>query len=322
MSDWIFMWASRRPFLWDNFTNNMNLALTEEYAIPSQYFPANSNNIAPSHLDRVPNLDAMKGQVLDQFEAESFKYVIEPTESGNLLLKENLRIPILTNETNSRLIDLNEITLYLEKYKWVGLGVILSNIEISDKTIVAKAFYYTRDPKTLQIINLSGENQPHDHEHLPVITYMTFTRSSDYRIFTAVVNPNLVSIANVDTMMLGNNRITTLNTFEDGISSFFVKPKVVGAKFVSNDVIFAENDFQIHEYIGSGFNIRTGVVPNFPRVLNTNFHITQAENVLNVTLNQSIGFISLEYDIDAMINMYDDRSIAGKHRVDFLVVRG
>lgn len=322
MLDWVFMWASRRPFLWDNVTNNMNLALTEEYALPSQYFPANIKSVSPSHLERVPNSEALNGQILDQFEAESFKYVIESTYDQKLLIKENMQVQVLTNESNSRKIDLDEVGGYLEKYKWVALGVVLSNIEISDKTVVAKSFYYTRDPKTLQIINLSGDNQPLDHDHLPVITYVVFKRTSDDTVYTAVVNPNLISIANIETGILGNHRVSTLNTFEDGIESFFTKPKIVGARLIGDNVIFAENDFQIYEYEGSGFFIRLGDRPSFRRTINTNFYIREEDGVLNVAINQAIGFISLEYDIDAMINTYDDRTTAGKHKVDFLVVRG
>ncbi len=322
MLDWVFMWASRRPFLWDNVTNNMNLALTEEHSIPSQYFPANIKSVSPSHLERVPNPESLNGQILDQFEAESFKYIIESTDDRKLLIKENLQLQIMTNESNSRKIDLDEVGGYLEKYKWVALGVILSNIEISDKTIVAKSFYYTRDPKTLQIINVSGDNQPLEHEHLPVITYVVFKRTSDSTVYTAVVNPNLVSVANIETGILGNHRVSALNTFEDGIASFFVKPKVVGARLIADNIIFAENDFEIHEYAGSGFYIRLGEHPDFHRKLDSNFYIREEDAVLKVAVNQAIGFISLEYDIDAMINTYDDRTTAGKHKVDFLVVRG
>lgn len=321
MRDWVFMWVSNRSHLWDNVTNNMNLAMTEWYATPEQFFPANIRSVPEAQVDRVPNREALGGQMLDQFEAESFKYIIEAF-NDKLRIKENLRIPIFTDESNSRLIDLDEVASYLYWHKWVALGVVLSNIEIADKTIVAKAFYYTRDPNTLKIINLSGDNHPHYHDHLPVVTYAVFKQTSDASICTAVVNPNLISIANIETGVIGNNRVTTLNTFEDGVDSFFIKPKIVGAKVINGNTIFAENDFKIIEYAESGLNIRTGKVPQFRRTLDSNYYISESNGELNVMLNQSIGYISLTYDIDAMINIYDDRSKAGKHKIEYVVIRG
>ncbi len=321
MRDWIFMWASNRSSLWDNVTNNMNLALTEWFATPEQYFPANIRSVSEAHLDRVPNKEALSGQMLDQFEAETFKYVIE-AYGDKLRMKENLRIPIMTDTTNSRIIDLDEVALHLQLRKWVALGVVLSNVDINDKTLIAKSFYYTRDPNTLKIINLSGDNHPHEHDHLPVVTYAVFKQTSDPSIYTVTVNPNLISISNIETGVFGYNRVTTLNTFEDGIDSFFIKPKIVGAKVMNGNIIFAENDFRIVEYGESGLHIRTGKVPQFGRTIDTNYNVAEHEGELRVSINQNIGYLSLTYDIDGLINIYDDRSKAGKHKVDYLVIRG
>jgi hypothetical protein len=322
MIDWIFMWASRRSYIWDNVTNNINLAMSEKYALPERYFPAHIKNVVEVYQDLVPNKDTLRGQLLDQFEAESFKYVIESTHDDKLLIKENLQVKLLTNETNSRTIDLDEVGGYLEKYKWVGLGVVLSNIEISDKTIVAKAFYYTRDPETLQIINLSGENQPLEHTHLPVITYAVFKKTADPLVYITVVNPNLISIANIETAILGHHRVTTFNGYEYGADSFFFRSRVVGARLINNTTIFAENDFEIHEFIEGGFYQRLGKKPEFPKVVSSNFNIQHSHDIIKVMINQPIGFISIEYDVDSMINNYDDRRTAGKHKIDFLVIRG
>ncbi len=323
MIDWVFIWSSRRAFIWDNVTNNINLALTEKYALPDRYFPAHIKNVVETYRDLVPNKEALRGQLLDQFEAESFKYIVEATHDDKLIIKENLQIKLLTNETNSRIIDLDEVGMYLEKYPWVGLGVIMSNVEITDKTLVAKSFYYARDPNTLQIINLSGDNQPLEHTHLPVITYGVFKKTSDPSIYTAIMNPHLISLANIETAVLGHHRVTTLNGFEDGVDTFFIKPKVVGARLLNNDsMIFAENDFEIHEFVECAFNQRTGKIPAFPKTIESNFFISHAHGVMKVMINQPIGYISITYDMDALINNYDDRTKAGKHRVDFLVVRG
>jgi hypothetical protein len=322
MIDWIFIWASRRAYIWDNITNNINLAMSEKYALPERYFPAHIKNVVEVYQDLVPNKDSLRGQVLDQFEAESFKYIIESTHDDKLRIKENLQVKLLTNETNSRIIDLDEVGSYLEKYKWVGLGVILSNVEISDKTIIAKSFYYTRDPETLQIINLSGDNQPLEHTHLPVITYAVFKKTTDPSVYITVVNPNLISIANIETAVLGNHRVTTFNGFEYGVDSFFFRARVVGARLINDNIIFVENDFEIHEFVEGGFYQRLAKKPAFPKVVSSNFNIQHSHDVIKVMINQPIGFISIEYDVDGLINNYDDRKVAGKHKIDFLVVRG
>lgn len=322
MIDWVFIWASRRAYIWDNITNNINLALNEKYALPERYFPAHIKNVVEIYRDLVPNKEALQGQLLDQFEAESFKYIIESTLDNKLLIKENLQIKLLTNENNSRTIDLDEVAHYLHRYKWVGLGVIMSNVEISDKTIVAKSFYYTRDPETLQIINLSGDNQPLEHTHLPVITYAVFKRTSDPTVYVSVVNPNLISIANVETAILGHHRVTTFNGYEYGADAFFLRPRVVGARLINDTTIFAENDFEIHEFVEGGFYQRLAKKPEFPKVVSSNFNIRHSHDVIHVMINQAIGFISIEYDIDGLINNYDDRKVAGKHKIEFLVIRG
>jgi hypothetical protein len=322
MIDWIFIWASRRAYIWDNITNNINLALNEKYALPERYFPAHIKNVVEVYQDLVPNKDALHGQLLDQFEAESFKYVMETTPENTLLIKENLQVKLLTNETNSRIINLDDVVHWLDRYPWVGLGVVLSNIEISDKTVVAKSFYYARDPETLQIINLSGDNQPLEHTHLPVITYAVFKRTADPSVCISVVNPNLISIANIETAVLGRHRVTTFNGFEYGADAFFLRPRVVGARVINGTTIFAENDFEIHEFVDSGFYQRLAKKPEFAKVVSSNFNIQHSNDVIKVMINQPIGFVSIEYNVDGLINNYDDRRIAGKHKIDFLVIRG
>lgn len=322
MMDWVFIWSSRRAYIWDNVTNNINLALSERFALQDRYFPAHIKNVVDVYRDLVPNKEELHGQLLDQFEAESFKYIIETTHDDKLLIKENLQVKVLTNTSNSRVIDLDEVSKYLEKYPWVALGVVLSNVEISDKTIVAKSFYYTRDQNTLKIINLSGENQPLEHTHLPVITYAVFKKTSDPSVYLSIVNPNLISLTNIETTTLGKHRVTTVNGFEEGVDSFFIKPAVVGARLINNSTIFAENDFEIHEFIEGGFYQRLSKKPCFPKTVSSNFYIKHSNDTLKVMINQAIGYISINYDVDGLINNYDDRRSGGKHKIDFLVIRG
>ena len=96
MIDWVFIWASRRAYIWDNITNNINLAFNEKYALPERYFPAHIKNVVEVYQDQVPNKEALQGQLLDQFEAESFKYIIESTLDNKLLIKENLQIKLFS----------------------------------------------------------------------------------------------------------------------------------------------------------------------------------------------------------------------------------
>lgn len=321
MNNWLFLWAARRPPIWDNITNNMNLALGEKFSRNGYSFPVHSKDIPDNWKEVIPNIDDFNGQTLDQFEAESFKYVLD-SSTGNLIIKEHLQLPIHTNESNSRRIDLNEVDRYLENNTWVALGIVLSNIEIADKTMLAKSFYYTRDPNTLRIINLSGDNQPHDHLHLPVITYAVFKRTRNPNIRIVVVNPNLISLLNQEMSNVDGHQINTISVYSDNIPNFFLKPKIEGARVISNSVIFAENDFKIHEYVGGGFWFKNKILPVFPRTITSNFNYSEKDNIIDVRINQAIGYMSIQYDLDDLINIYDVHDEAGKYKIEFLVVRG
>jgi hypothetical protein len=106
------------------------------------------------------------------------------------------------------------------------------------------------------------------------------------------------------------------------VDSFFFRARVVGARLINDNIIFVENDFEIHEFVEGGFYQRLAKKPAFPKVVSSNFNIQHSHDVIKVMINQPIGFISIEYDVDGLINNYDDRKVAGKHKIDFLVVRG
>jgi hypothetical protein len=336
MINWGFMWSSRRAPAWENCNDAMNLALGDNWVFGDYYFPVNSGNTGSPlvEFNDDQRIQKMTAPVIDQFESEAFKYVIDENRSGynfdaqermgQLILKEHLALDISLTPENSRVINLDEVYRYLQDHDWVALGTPLNNIEISKKTLMAKAFYYTRD-KDLKIVNLSGENQPHnDVPSIPTVTYCVFKKTKNGSYINCIVNPHLVAVPQMDVKTYGEHRVFALDSFDSTIEDYFLRPSIIGSdtKIINNNVIFTTVQFTMHEY-ESGFHFirhKTPIV--FPRKITTNLEISAVGNVIKITPSRNYGYISIEYDVDAMINSYGAVSRIGKHKIEYTVIRG
>jgi len=337
MINWAFTWSSRRAPAWENCNDAMNLAVGPEWVFGDYYLPVNTR-YSGSPLKEFKDDERIKllnAPAVDQFEAETFKYVIEENRSGynlevadrvgHLILKEHATPDILLTEQNSRVIDLDEVYKYLQEYDWVALGIKFNNIEISDKTIMAKSFFYARD-KDLKLVNLSGQNQPYnDVSSIPAITYCVFKKTKNVGLVNCIVNPHLVSVPHMDSRVYGDkHHVFALDAFDSTIEDYFLKPTIVGSdtNIINNNVIFTNVQFQMLEYEASFYHIRNKSYIPFPRTIKTNLGVTTIGNVISINPTRHYGYISIEYDVDSMINSYGVASQVGKHKIEYTVIRG
>lgn len=336
MINWAFTWSSRRAPAWENCNDAMNLAVGPEWVFGDYYLPVNTRYSGSPLVNFAddPRIKELNAPAIDQFESETFKYVIEenrsgfnldaPTRVGQLILKEHLTLDVALTEQNSRVINLDEVYGYLQEYDWVALGIKFNNIEISNKTLMAKSFFYARD-KSLKLVNLSGENQPYnDVPSIPAITYCVFKKTKNPGLVNCIVNPHLVSVPHMDAKVYGNHRVFALDAFDSTIEDYFLNPSIVGSdtKIINGNVIFTNVQFDIREYESSFYFTRYQSHIPFPRTIKTNHKITTVGNVISVTPTAHYGYISIEYDVDAMINSYGQASKVGKHKIEYTVIRG
>ena len=336
MINWAFTWSSRRAPAWENCNDAMNLAVGPEWVFGDYYLPVNTRYSGSPLVNFAddPRIKELNAPAIDQFESETFKYVIEenrsgfnldaPTRVGQLILKEHLTLDVALTEQNSRVINLDEVYGYLQEYDWVALGIKFNNIEISNKTLMAKSFFYARD-KSLKLVNLSGENQPYnDVPSIPAITYCVFKKTKNPGLVNCIVNPHLVSVPHMDAKVYGNHRVFALDAFDSTIEDYFLNPSIVGSdtKIINGNVIFTNVQFDIREYESSFYFTRYQSHIPFPRTIKTNHKISTVGNVISVTPTAHYGYISIEYDVDAMINSYGQASKVGKHKIEYTVIRG
>jgi hypothetical protein len=337
MINWAFTWSSRRAPAWENCNDAMNLAVGPEWVFGEAYLPVNTRYTG-SPLKRFKDDERIKllnAPAVDQFEAEVFKYVIEenksdynldvPSRTGQLILKEHTTLNVALTEQNSRVINLDEVYGYLQEYDWVALGIKFNNIEISDKSIMAKSFFYARD-KSLKLVNLSGENQPYnDVPSIPAITYCVFKRTKNRGFVSCIVNPHLVSVPHMDSKIYDNkHNVFALDAFDATIEDYFLNPTILGSDInvINGNVIFTNVQFQLLEYEAGFHFIRNQSYIPFPRTIKSNHKIATVGNVITVTPTAHYGYISIEYDVDAMINSYGLASKVGKHKIEYTIIRG
>ena len=335
MINWAFTWASRRPPIWENCTDVMNLATGANWVFKEWYIPVNSGVNPINQFIGDSRLEKMRAPIIEQFESESFKYVIELNNSamnldvenarGHLILKEHLTPNVSLTPENSRVIDLDEVYSHLEKHPWVALGTPLSNVALTKQTLMAKSYYYTRDDD-LKVINLSGDNNPlNDIPSIPTVTYCVFKKTRNSDLVMCVLNPHLVSAPGLESHALENKHfVFTLDTYDSTVEDYFLAPRIDGSaiNIINKNTIFTSNKFTIHDYENSTYFIKHGDKIKFNRRVKSNLSVTVKSDKIIVEPTRHFGYVSIEYDVDGMINRYDRASTAGKHKLEFIVARG
>lgn len=334
MIDWLFLWSSRRPPIWEAVTQNMNNVFWKNNNEFDDYiFSVNKNDIPEkfhTHLD----IDKFSGPILDQFENEAFKYVIEPNDGlskynrqDHLVLKQHMFPNMSLNETNCKTINLDRIYELVQKYEWVSLGVIFSNADeekrLNKLNILATSVLYTRDKDTLQIINLDGGNQPDNNiNYLNCISYITFRQLKDKNIVMGVLNPHLVALTHTENRILNEvHRLSSMDTHDTLIEDYLLKPEVYFGKVVGDTIFSINNSVIIKQFQDSLFWHRYGQLPNMPVDIDTNLNYEVVGNEIHINTDKKIGYISLIYDVGTMtISDELKKQMYGKIKIDYKVI--
>lgn len=327
MIDWIFMRASSRPLMWEYAASNLNITLNPKYQAYGFNAPVNRKLIPPRFAkltESIRTLDNLKGQYLEQFEKEEFKYVISPfTNDGeDLVIREYLSPEVTIDDTNSKVINLNTLYALLNKHEWVAVGMLLSNVEINDKTILGKSYFYTRDENSQRLINLSASNSPLDHDTISGVTYAIFRKTKNSNIVICVLNPYLMTTRGLEVGVLNKrHRFSILNTQNSSIENFLLKPYIKNGILINENTIFAKDTIEFEEYGESIFRLNTGVIPKFNRKIITNFKYRDLDNSIEISLNKNMGYLRLEYDVGSIINNCNEVSKAGIHTIEYTIIK-
>lgn len=335
MIHWAFIWASKRPPVWENCTDVMNLAIGDKWTVNGLYLPVNSGVSSIANIFKDDKIKRMTGPIIEQFEIEAFKYVIETNNSamnldlggepGQLILKEHMMLDINLTPDNSRTIDLNEVYAHLEKHAWVALGIPISNMALNKKTLMAKSYYYTRDDN-FNIINLSGDNHPIDGvPSIAAVTYCVFKKTKNSNLVTCILNPHLVAMPSIDSNVYeGKHHVFTLDAYDATLEEYFLVPRIEGSGTytVNKNTIFTTTEFTIHEYEGGTYFSKFGDKIKFNREIKSNLTFKAKDGKIIVDPSRHFGYITIEYDVDGMINRYDRVAKAGKYKIEFIVAKG
>lgn len=335
MINWGFVWASRRPPIWENCTDVMNLAIGDKWSFNGWYVPVDTGLHPIPTIAGDKRLQQLQGPIIQQFETESFKYVIETNNSGmnledggvsgHLILKEHMMLNISLTADNCRGIDLDEVYGHLENHSWVALGVPMSNVAINNKTIMAKAYYYTRDDN-FDVINLSGDNQPIDGLRvIDTVTYCVFKRTKNSDLVMCVLNPHLVAMPSIDSNVYeGKHHVFTMDAYDATLEEYFLTPRIEGSGTytVNKNTIFTTTEFTIHEYEAGTYFTKFGNKIKFNREIKSNLTFKAKDGKIIVDPSRHFGYITIEYDVDGMINRYDSAAKAGKYKIEFIVAKG
>lgn len=335
MIHWAFIWASKRPPVWENCTDVMNLAVGDQWTFDGLYFPVNYAMSQMGDVIKDDRIKKLKGPIIEQFEKEAFKYVIDTNNSGmnldlggapgQLILKEHMMLDVNLTPDNSRTIDLDEVYKHLEKHQWVSLGIPISNMVLNKQTLMAKSYYYTRD-ENFNIINLSGDNHPFDGvPSIPTVTYCVFKKTKNPELVVCILNPHLVAMPNIDSNLYDSkHHVFSMDAYDATLEEYFLIPRIEGSGtyIVNKNTIFTTTQFVIHEYEGGTYFAKFGDKLKFEREIKSNLTFQAKDGKITVDPTRHFGYITIEYNIDGMINRYDRAAKAGKYKIEFIVAKG
>ena len=346
MSNWVFIWENSRPKKWENVNTNLNMVIDFEHFIDTHSgvsaknmiqsvmktdhldysVPANHESI-PDQFKKIPVASKLDGHILDQFENESFKYVVQKheqsqyNENDELVLKEHLYPNVALNETNCKTLNLSRIENMLETHSWVALGTFFEQLQKNfDKlNILADSVFYARDKDTNKILNLSRKKQPNPKlKHLPCVTYAVFKKLVDTDIIICVLNPNLVSYTHFNNMSTPKHTLSTISDINK-VRDYFFKPKIISGVKIGENNIFSNNGVVEIEMCGDcGYKYMHNNKPNFPYRINTNMEYTIKDDIITIDVSKN-GYISIEYEFDSMLEYNFDRRKSKKTKIEYLL---
>lgn len=349
ITNWIFVWENTKNKPWDNASRNLNMIPDFEHTLDMYdkkgdvknlilnsgvvdnlniSVPVNKNHI-PEQFKALPITDNFKGQILDQFESESFKYVIQKhiesryNQNHQLVLKEHLYPNIALDKNNCKTLDLDHIKKLLDENEWVGLGTFFDKPqnEFDKLNAIASSVFFTRDKDTLKIKNLSNIKQFNIRaEYLSCINYMIFKKLKDSDIVVGLLNPNLLSLTHFTNMNTENHIVTTVSG-ADKLADYFFKPKILKGVGLENNTIFSENGVVEIEMCGlSPYKYMHGHIANFDKKIKTNLEYAIEGEVIKIDVVKN-GYLIIDYDVGNMFDYNFDKTEMHKERVEFTLFR-
>lgn len=347
--DWVFVWENKRNASWDNASKNLNVVVDFERFLKNNNQKEHIENMvkqsgAADHLDisipanrkhvpeifkSIPLSQKLDGQILDQFENESFKYVLQKhqesryNQTHELVIKEHLYPNIALDDTNCKTLDLDHINKLLEDNEWVGLGTFFDKPqnEFDKLNAIASSVYFTRDKDTLKVKNLSRVKQFNPRaDYLSCITYVIFKKLKDKNIIVGMLNPNLISLTHFVDVMTENHLVSTVSSFGD-LGDYFLRPKIISGVEIGNKTIFSENGCVKIEMCGlSPYKYMHGRKPDFDYEIKTNLKYQIEDDVITVDVKKN-GYLIVEYDVGNIFEYDFDKRKLERERVEFTLFK-
>ena len=327
MNKWLISWSSKRPPAWESVMMNMNQALNSDMTMTT----GNLNWHVPVHVDEIPGHlrkpehNTLRGQLLDQFENEAFKYVLAENNSGELndhqlIIRDHLTEGKFIVPEGSRYINLDKVEKFLQNYEWVSLGYLLEDITVgyNNRSIpLSLSIYYTRD-RDNNIINVETKEKICEFNKIHVVTYANFRKLKDPGINVITLNPHLVS-GSGDNGNVNGHMWASLDTYDSGFDDYLLDPKINNAILI-NKTIFAKDEFSINLYEKSLMFLSTLELPDFPVELETNLKYSVKKNIYNFKLDKEVGYIRFKIHIGDLNKKYNDITTSGISFIEYTVV--
>lgn len=337
MINWLFLWSSKRPPLWESVVENINTAIDSDVTIDhngESYIPSVTWEDVPEAVVTNVHKERLLGQNINQFENEFFKFVIEPNVSEiepekELVIKPHMWPSFGLRKDICKPFSLDEIYVHLQKYKWVSIGFFFdgntTHVANDEKRGISlsQSILYARDENNT-VINVETGERLNGQKNLNCVTYVNFRLLSDESFVVCTLNPNLVAVPNLDRQVSpnGKHKWTTMNTYDSSFSKYLLKPKFNAVKI--NETIFAGlgKSLTVDLYEDSLYFLTSGSKdkPNFPVEVETNLQFTNIENKYEFIVNKPTSYIRFKIKTNSMNDKYFNKRTAGYEILEYLVI--
>ncbi len=328
MINWMFIWSSKRPPVWESTLQNMNVALSSsDYLEGAQtwYPPVNYKEIPGKYLK--DSHKKLKGQLLDQFENEAFKFVIESNKSEvnpdhALIIKPHLYPDVGLNNTLCKTLDLDLIYSYFKNYQWVSLGLFFTGTPKYEERAIslAKSSLYGRNFDNKLVDLETGIHYP-EYDYLSCVTYINFRQLKDPNIIVATLNPHLVSVPHLEDGFSNKHVYMTLDTYDTSLKEYLIQPSFDNCKIVDNHIFVKKNTkFKINLYNHSLLNLKYDKKPKFPVDVNSPLQYEQNQNEYSFTTNKDVSYIQFKIQTGSLNDKYNNVETAGYTNLEYIVI--
>ena len=328
--NWLFLWSTVRPPIWEATTENLNQGLnSSEYMIglKQKWVPPINWKEIPGRLLREDHKKRLNGQMLNQFEGEEFKFVIEKNNSqvnpeDELVIKPHMFPTFALSHDKCKTLNLKKLKEYFKNYEWVALGFFFedsSDLEYNERAYaLSSAILYARNGSN-KIVNIETGEMLDNYDHLHCNTYVVFRLLSDENYVVATVNPHLVSVPFLHNEFIGNDTIITMNTFNTSFDKYMIEPAFENCNVVNN-TIFANKNFNVNLYEDAWIYLRHSQIPNFPVKVETNLKYTSDKNKYTFEPKKGMGYIRFKVHTKSINKKYNNIEKAGYEILEYTVV--